>query len=167
MGGHTHILSRKICLHELFLDALYAMARTSAAQFYDRKDKVYCINVLQAGGTLNIMTSSRHLRSKEGPASHSPLEGVHVRNVPLTESERLFTLKRALLGRKGVVSYRCDFFLAGKEVVVSQVHHVHARDNGNWFRKVVAVWEIQVEHVTDLGVLWMVNKTEIYCKVLL
>ena len=101
-----------------------------------------------------------------------------------TESERLFTLERALLccdcswlwvfmfkyrlkeektsqKWKGVGSYRCHFFLAGKEVVVGQVHHVHARDNGQWFRKVIAVWEIQVEHVTDLGVLWIVNKTEI------
>ena len=68
------------------------------AQFYDGKDKAYCIHVLQAGGRLNVKTSSHNVRSKEDQASYSPLEGVHVSNVPLTERERLFTLERALLG---------------------------------------------------------------------
>lgn len=37
--------------------------------------------------------------------------------------------------------------------MIGQVHHVWACDNGQGFGKMIAVWEIQVEHIADLGVL--------------
>lgn len=49
--------------------------------------------------------------------------------------------------------YLCHFLLRGKEVMIGQIHSVWTRDNGQSFGEMVAVGEVQVEHVADLGVL--------------
>lgn len=52
-----------------------------------------------------------------------------------------------------LVHYLCYFLFGGKEVVIGQIHCVHAWDDGQGFGKMVAVWEIEVEHIANLRVL--------------
>lgn len=54
---------------------------------------------------------------------------------------------------QSVVCYLCHFLLGRKEIMIGQIHCVWTRDDGQGFGKVVAVWEIQVEHIADLWVL--------------
>lgn len=50
-------------------------------------------------------------------------------------------------------NYLCHLLLGSKEVVVGQIDRVWTRDDGQSLGQVVAVWEIQVEHVSNLRVL--------------
>lgn len=59
-----------------------------------------------------------------------------------------------------VVYYLCHLLLVGKEVVIGQVHHVGAGDDGQDFSQVVAVWEIQVKHIAHLRVLSIGKREE-------
>lgn len=49
--------------------------------------------------------------------------------------------------------YLRHLLLRGEEVVVGQVDRVRTRDDGQGLGQVVAVREVQVEHVPNLGVL--------------
>lgn len=50
-------------------------------------------------------------------------------------------------------NHLCHLLFRGEEVVVGQVDRVRTRDDGQSFGQVVAVREVQVEHVPNLGVL--------------
>lgn len=53
--------------------------------------------------------------------------------------------------------YLCHFLFWGKEVMIGEIHHVWTWDDGQSFGEMVAVWEIQVEHIADL---WMLQNGE-------
>ena len=90
--------------------------------------------------SMRLMACRLCLNNQRGPVSErencKQLEEVHSTN----KTQSLCT----------VVHYLCHFLLGCKEVMIGQIHCVWTRDDGQGFGKVVAVWEVQVEHIADL-----------------
>ena len=74
----------------------------------------------------------------------------------------MLLLKHFEIGLDGSTHYYLGHFLfRSKEVVVGEINHIWACDNGQSFSQMVTVWEVHVEHVADLGVLWISRRSRL------
>lgn len=58
------------------------------------------------------------------------------------------------------VYYLCHLLLRGKEVVIGQIDCVWSRDNSQSLGEMVAVREVQVKHVANFRVLWIIKERQ-------